>query len=49
MCAHSVHISLHDSSEPQQLQPGQKTIGNDTQFCSPDDGRTDARNILRNN
>ena len=28
---------------------GQNTIGSDTQFCSPDDGRKDARNMLRNN
>jgi len=28
---HSAHISLPDSPEPQQLQPGQKTIGSDTQ------------------
>jgi hypothetical protein len=46
---HSAHISLPDSPEPQQLQPGQKAIGSDTQFCSPDDGRKDARNTLRNN
>jgi len=35
--------------EPQQPQPGQKTIGSDAQFCCPDDGRKDARNMLRNN
>ena len=46
---HNAHISLPDFPEPQQLQPGQKTIGSDTQFCSPDDGRKDAPNILRNN
>ena len=46
MCA---HISLPDCPEPQQLQPGQKTTGSDTQFCSPDDERKDARNMLRNN
>ena len=28
---HSAHISLHDSPESQQLQPGQKTIGSDMQ------------------
>jgi len=46
---HSAHISLPDSPEPQQPQPGQRTIGSDTQFCSPDDVRKDARNMLRNN
>ena len=46
---HSAHISLPNSPEPQQLQPGQKTLGSDTQFCCPDDGRKDARNMLRNN
>jgi hypothetical protein len=30
-------------------QPVQKTIGSDTQFCSPDDGSKNARNMLRNN
>ena len=45
---HSAHISLH-SPEQQQLQPGQKTIGSDMQFFSPDDGRKDARNMLRKN
>jgi len=28
---HSAHISLPDSPEPQQSQPGQNTIGSDTQ------------------
>jgi len=28
---HSAHISLPDSSEPQQLQPRQNTIGSDLQ------------------
>jgi len=28
---HSAHISLPDSPEPQQPQPGQRTIGSDTQ------------------
>ena len=28
---HSAHISLPDSPKPQQLQPGQKTTGSDTQ------------------
>jgi len=32
-------ISLPDSPQPQQLQPAQKIIGSDTQFCSLDDGR----------
>jgi hypothetical protein len=27
---HGAHISLPDSPEPQQLQPGQKNIGSDT-------------------
>jgi hypothetical protein len=50
MCALcSAHISPPDSPGPQQLQPGQKTLGSDTQFCSPDDGRKDARNMLRDN
>ena len=44
----SEHISLPDSPELQQLQPGQETIGSNTQFC-PDDGRKGARNMLRNN
>jgi hypothetical protein len=46
---HNAHISLPDSPEPQQLQPGQNTMGSDMQFCSPDEGRKDARNMLRNN
>jgi len=28
---HSAHISLPDSAEPQQQQPGQKTVGSDTE------------------
>jgi hypothetical protein len=28
---------------------GQKTTRSDTQFCSPDDGRKDVQNMLRNN
>jgi len=28
---------------------GQKTMGSETQFCFTDDGRKDARNMLRNN
>ena len=39
-------VRLPDSPVPQQLQPGQNTIGSDMQFCSPDDGRKDAQNML---
>jgi hypothetical protein len=46
---HSAHISLPESPGPQQLQPGQKTLGSEMQFCSPDDGSKDARNMLRSN
>jgi hypothetical protein len=45
----SAHISLPDSPDSQQPQPEQKTIGSDTQFCSPDDGRKGARNMLWSN
>jgi hypothetical protein len=38
---HSAHISL--------LQSRQETTGSDSQFCSPDDGHKDARNMLKNN
>ena len=53
MCALSGNILLtvHTSRypEPRQLEPGQNTIGSDTQFCRPDDGSKDARSMLRNN
>ena len=53
MCAlwrgSNILYTVHTSLYPLQLQPGQNTIGSDTQFCCPDDGRKDARNMLRSN
>jgi len=42
-------ISLPDYPEPQQLQPGQKTIGSDTQSALLMMGVKTPRKMLRNN
>jgi hypothetical protein len=48
-CEENVAWLSRPTSSSQCTQPGQKTIGSDTQYCSPADGRKDARNMLRNN
>jgi hypothetical protein len=48
LCRGQAHISPPDCPETRQPQAGQETIASDIQVCSPDDGRKDARNTLRN-
>ena len=40
-------LSRPSSTQPQPSQPVQNTICGSAHSCSPDDGRNDARNMLR--
>ena len=46
---HSAHSLPADSPTSQQLQQDKKNIGSENAVWPPDDGRKDARNMLRNN
>jgi len=45
--SHSEHSSRSSSTQPRPAQPMRNTIRGSTRSYSPDDGHTDARNMLR--